>query len=88
MNSTSPEIFRPGRGLWRHRAVIVAIALSLCGMFIVMWYVSRVSSSLAVQAALRDAGNVSTAIREFRTLYTSEVVERVRPLGIVVAHDY
>ncbi len=27
-------------------------------------------------------------LAEFRTLYTSEVVERVRPLGIEVTHDY
>jgi adenylate cyclase len=37
---------------------------------------------------LQDASLYAQALAEFRTLYTSEVVETVRPHGIEVTHDY
>jgi signal transduction histidine kinase/ActR/RegA family two-component response regulator len=38
--------------------------------------------------AVRDAKSYSSALTEFRTLYTSEVVENVRHNGIIVSHNY
>ena len=46
------------------------------------------SYSLVHQTAVRDASAYSEAVAEFRTLYTSEVVARLKPLGIKVSHDY
>jgi signal transduction histidine kinase len=37
---------------------------------------------------LRHAQQLSSAVKEFRTLYTSEVVERLTERDIVVSHDY
>ena len=38
--------------------------------------------------ALQNAELLADALTEFRTVYTSEVVERIRPRGIEVTYDY
>lgn len=38
--------------------------------------------------ALHEARQLSRTLEEFRSLYTSEVVARVAPLGVRVSHDY
>ena len=53
-----------------------------------MWHLSRLSSNLIHSAALEGTAWYSEALTEFSTLYTSEVVERVRQHGIAVTHDY
>ena len=55
---------------------------------VVIWKLQDMSYSLVHQTAVRDASAYSEAIAEFRTLYTSEVVARLQPLGIKVSHDY
>ena len=57
-------------------------------MGFILWQVSRLQSRVIETMALDNAALYSQALAEFRTLYTSEVVERVRPLGIAVTHDY
>src|SRR5262249_30957263 len=51
-------------------------------------HVSRLQSNLITSIALQDASFYAQALADFRTLYTSEVVETVRPRGIEVTHDY
>jgi PAS domain S-box-containing protein len=53
-----------------------------------LWYVARLQSNLIAAIALQDASLYAQALAEFRTLYTSEVVETVRSHGIEVTHDY
>jgi PAS domain S-box-containing protein len=53
-----------------------------------LWHVSRLQSNLIASIALQDASLYAQALAEFRTLYTSEVVETVRAQGIEVTHDY
>jgi hypothetical protein len=53
-----------------------------------LWYVARLQSHLIAAIALQDASLYAQALTEFRTLYTSEVVETVRAQGIDVTHDY
>ncbi|MCP3920567.1 MAG: PAS domain S-box protein [bacterium] len=54
----------------------------------VTWSFARFSSNLVETAAIEDAETLAVVIEEFRALYTSEVVERVRHHGIDVTHDY
>ncbi len=70
-----------------HTVHFLAIFLG-AGLVLLLWYFSRVQSSVIETMALENAALVSQALAEFRTLYTSEVVERVRPLGIEITHDY
>ncbi len=71
-----------GRTILLVSLVAVGILLSIGA------YLLRMESTLVESTALNDAEHYSDAIREFRTLYTSEVVERARKHGVTVRHDY
>ncbi|MEE9149061.1 MAG: ATP-binding protein [Candidatus Tectomicrobia bacterium] len=72
-----------------HERTILVLALMLCvGVGCLLWYMSRVQATLVTSIALQHASLYAQALAEFRTLYTSEVVETVREQGIEVTHDY
>ncbi|HIK90669.1 MAG TPA: response regulator [Planctomycetes bacterium] len=71
----------------RYFAVTATLVLLTSALFVV-WKLYDMSRSLVQQTALRDASAYNEAVAEFRTLYTSEVVARLKPLGIKVSHDY
>lgn len=73
--------------LYRHILSILALVFAI-GLGSTIWYISRLQSNLIETMALENAALYSQALAEFRTLYTQEVVERVRPRGIQVRHDY
>ena len=58
------------------------------GAGILCWYISGLSQNLVKTTALQSGVRISKMLTEFRTLYTRDVVERVRPLGVEVTHDY
>jgi two-component system, sensor histidine kinase and response regulator len=75
------------RLLYLHTVMVLTIILSvLVGVF--LWLVDHQQSKLAQEAAYQGASLQSRTLHEFRSLYTSEVVERVRAHGVEVAHDY
>ena len=74
--------------LLHERTILVLLLLFCLGMGCMLWYVSRLQSNLIASIALQDASLYAQALAEFRTLYTSEVVETVRQHGIEVTHDY
>jgi len=74
--------------LLHERTILVLLLLFCLGMGCMLWYVSRLQSNLITSIALQYASLYAQALAEFRTLYTSEVVETVRPRGIEVTHDY
>ena len=53
-----------------------------------VWHVARLQSDLMETMALANADLYTQALAEFRTLYTRDVVERVRRQGIKVTHDF
>ncbi len=71
----------------KHALIIVSILL-FSGVSIVVFHMTNLAKRLAEQATLSHAEHYTDALRAFRTLYTSEVVERVRNEGINVSHDY
>ncbi len=75
------------QALYRHTVPVLALFLCL-GLGLMLWHVSRLQSNLMETMAIAHADLYTRALAEFRTLYTSEVVERVRPRGIEVTHDY
>src|SRR5262245_66504447 len=77
-----------GFRLLYERTILVLLLLFCLGMGCMLWHVSRQQSNLITSTALQDASLYAQALAEFRTLYTSEVVETVRPLGVEVTHDY
>ena len=68
--------------------LFVLIILFLVAALVVVWHVFRLQSQLLEAQALQSAERISHALSEFRTIYTSEVVSRVRQYGITVTHDY
>jgi signal transduction histidine kinase len=68
--------------------LLVLTALALAGVLLIALFTSYQSRALMEATALQNAALYSEAIAEFRTLYTSEVVETVRAQGVTVAHDY
>ena len=70
------------------RTVFVLILLFCVGEASILWHLSHFSSKLIESAALQEVDRYTEALAEFRSFYTSEVVERVRPHGIEVTHDY
>lgn len=73
--------------LRRHTVLILATLFVLAGAFL-LWHQWRTQMRLVQRMALEEAKAYSQALREFRSLYTSEVVGRVHPQGIPVTHDY
>jgi PAS domain S-box-containing protein len=74
--------------LLHERTILVLLLLFCLGMGCMLWHVSRLQSNLIASIAIQDASLYAQALAEFRTLYTSEVVETVRARGIEVTHDY
>ena len=63
----------------------VVFALSLAT---VAWYTLRQNQFLVEASAMDSARLYTEALAEFRSLYTSEVVDRLRDTDIEVVHDY
>lgn len=75
------------RLLFDHTFLILLVGFILSTIAIIL-YVSYLQNNLLKSTAIESAALYSKALTEFRTLYTSEVVERVRKQGIEVTHDY
>jgi hypothetical protein len=84
----------PRRALkWAKRrpAAAALVLLLLGGLVLALGAVVR-QHSQEKQARLdnkvREAALLSQVLREFQDLYSTEVMERVQPLGVSVSHDY
>jgi hypothetical protein len=53
-----------------------------------LWRLSRLSEELVRQSALEGAAQQSEMLDEVNAVYSKEVVDRVRPQGVPVTHDY
>ncbi|MCJ8271775.1 MAG: ATP-binding protein [Psychrosphaera sp.] len=62
--------------------------ITVAGFAIAFNYLSTASSRAMEQNAITGAQRYLEALTEFRTLYTSEVVNRVTRLGLKATHDY
>jgi hypothetical protein len=54
----------------------------------IFFYSRSMSSDLIETMAMEEARHYSNVLVEFRTLYTREVVEKLRDSGIVASHDF
>ena len=62
--------------LLHERTILMLVLLFCLGVGGMLWDVSRLQSNLITSIALQDASLYAQALNQFRTLYTSEVVER------------
>jgi PAS domain S-box-containing protein len=70
------------------RVVLILALLFALGVALVVWNLHRLSQNLVRVSATQSAALQTEMIRELRSLYTSNVVERVRARGIEVTHEY
>ena len=73
----------------KHLRIVLALAL-VCFVIVasMVRHVSWLQSELIKSSAIRTAQLYSIALTQFRTLYTSEVVEKARKHGLAVTHNY
>ena len=71
----------------QRNAVILAL-LMLTGVIVTSWHMMDNANNIIEERALENAENLALALKEFRHLYTSEVVERAQKHGMSVKHDY
>lgn len=65
------------------------LAVMFCvGIAVTLWHLSHLSSELEQSAVLHGTSLYSQSLTELRAFYNFEVIERVRPHGVVVTHDY
>ncbi|MCG8405890.1 MAG: ATP-binding protein [Phycisphaerales bacterium] len=74
--------------LYHERTILVLMVLFFGGVSVMVWHLSDLASDLTQKYAIDDASRQSSVLEQFRTLYTSEVVSRVRPHDTEVTHDY
>ncbi len=75
------------RILHERTVLVVGTLFVIAGAFFV-WHHWRTQQDSARHAIEQNAASYTDAIRQFRNLYTSEVVERVEGHGVPVTHDY
>jgi len=68
-------------------SIILAILGGAC-LYGSWLYVNDYETRLQQDIAIRNATLYSSAINEFRSLYTSEVVERLANSNVTISHDY
>jgi len=69
-------------------AVGVALVALVVAIALVFWRLAVESDRLARHTAIESTALFARALREFRSLYSSEVVSRLRAIGVEVVHDY
>ncbi|RFC36610.1 MAG: His Kinase A (phospho-acceptor) domain-containing protein [Candidatus Nitrotoga sp. SPKER] len=73
--------------LYKH--TILVLSLIFCsGTLLALWYLSHATTTLVQSAALQGITMHAESLMELRSLYTSEVVDRVNGHSIEVTHDY
>ena len=71
------------------RTVLVLAILLIFGVVGALWNMSRLSSNLIASQATENAALYAQMVKEARTLYSSEVVSRVKGVpGVDVTHNY
>jgi hypothetical protein len=72
-----------------HQRAIIILTLTFCGaVAATLWHMSRLSSNLVESAALQGTILYSETLTELSTFYGSQIVERVKPHGIEITHDF
>jgi signal transduction histidine kinase len=72
----------------RERTILVLTLMFCVGIAGTFWHLWELSSRLVRLTALEGTSAHAYSLEEVRTVYTSEVVERLQGHGVTVAHDY
>ena len=74
--------------LLKEKTILILSILFIVGMSIVFLQMFNLAFKVKEKMTRENAALLIKSLEDFRTLYTSEVVVRVKPYGIEVTHDY
>jgi hypothetical protein len=77
-----------GRRFLAKRPVSVVVVVFVAVVASTLAHVRVVQSLLVTTQATQNAELLTGTVAEFRTVYMSEVLERLRPAGVEITHDY
>jgi signal transduction histidine kinase len=87
--AAAPRRLRSSSRRWVYHRTVAALTVMFCvAGAATLWQLSHLSARLVETGALQATAMYSQSITDLRTFYNSDVVERVRPLGVEVTHDY
>ena len=87
-NAHAVDTHKSWFSIFRDPIILGLTVAFVIGVGAVWWYLNRSQSQLVNSMALENAQAYSQAIKEFRSLYTSEVVTRAKSQGLEITHDY
>ncbi|GLQ33454.1 response regulator [Litoribrevibacter albus] len=70
------------------KQLVILMAVFVMGVWLIVTHLRSLQVELVESSTIHSAGQYSQMLEEFRTLYSSEVVQRVASEGILVTHDY
>ncbi len=76
------------RPLKNWQFILLLVLVFSAATLAAVWHVSQLQSRLIESTAIKNARIFSDALTEFRTLYTSEVVNTAKQYGLEITHDY
>ncbi len=76
------------RSLKNWQFTLILVLLFFFTTLAAVWHVSQLQSQLIESTGIENAQLLSNALTEFRTLYTSEVIETAKRHGLEITHDY
>jgi len=68
--------------------ILILVLLFFIATLGAVWHVSQLQSQLIESTATKNARLLTNALTDFRSLYTSEVVNTAKQHGLEVSHDY
>ena len=88
-----PRSFDTGNDPWyirllHKRTLLVLSVLVVIWIGVLLVQMSNLASKIDIQVTQNNAALLVKSLENFRTLYTSEVVARVKPHGIKITNDY
>ncbi len=74
--------------LFEKRPILLMTIISISGIVTIGFNMNQLTSRIIETMAKGNAALYSDTLKAFRTLYTREVIERLRTEGVEVTHDY
>ncbi len=88
MEAFFAESTRRLSGIFINHILPLTAVLFVVATGAILWHLDNLSSAQIQKAALMNAAVYSETLKEFRTLYTTEVVNTAKNHGMEITHDY
>ncbi|MBL4798503.1 MAG: DUF3365 domain-containing protein [Oleispira sp.] len=76
------------QGMLSQKIVYILSLIVIASVIAAFIYLSKTSQQISQETSIANAQRYLEALSEFRTLYTSEVVQTAKKHGLTITHDY